>query len=217
LGRRTETRSSSRRATLRPEPRARTDTSTAVPPADPPEGRAPGRREGARARPELAPARDRDARRREVRRPRDAAAVRGRHNREGHSRGRLQRQAGQDGQVAGRGVPQGDPGRLGAADPARADARARRHAGGRRAEAAGEGRRGRGEGRERRDGRRELGRGAFVVCTACSTIAVFVLIGSAQVMLIDPGQFRVINDILQKECKGRGRIETLTFAATAGS
>ncbi|KAI0693633.1 SBDS protein C-terminal domain-containing protein [Cytidiella melzeri] len=35
------------------------------------------------------------------------------------------------------------------------------------------------------------------------------------VMLIDPGQFRIINDILQKECKGRGRIETMTFAATA--
>ncbi|KAF7320136.1 Shwachman-bodian-diamond syndrome protein [Mycena kentingensis (nom. inval.)] len=32
------------------------------------------------------------------------------------------------------------------------------------------------------------------------------------VMLIDPGQFRVINDLLQKECKGRGRIETLAMA-----
>ncbi|KAF9455259.1 ribosome maturation protein, partial [Collybia nuda] len=35
------------------------------------------------------------------------------------------------------------------------------------------------------------------------------------VMLIEPGQFRVINEILQKECKGRGRIETMSFAATA--
>jgi len=36
------------------------------------------------------------------------------------------------------------------------------------------------------------------------------------VMLIDPGQFRVINELLQKECKnGRGKIETLLFAATA--
>ncbi|KAF9478701.1 Shwachman-Bodian-diamond syndrome protein [Pholiota conissans] len=35
-------------------------------------------------------------------------------------------------------------------------------------------------------------------------------------MLIDPGQFRVINELLQKECKGRGRLETLAFAATAG-
>jgi len=34
-------------------------------------------------------------------------------------------------------------------------------------------------------------------------------------MLIDPGQFRVINDLLQKQAKGRGRLETLTFAATA--
>lgn len=36
-----------------------------------------------------------------------------------------------------------------------------------------------------------------------------------QVMLIDPGQFRVINELLQKECKGKGKLETLTFAATA--
>jgi ribosome maturation protein SDO1 len=35
-------------------------------------------------------------------------------------------------------------------------------------------------------------------------------------MLIDPGQFRIINELLQKECKGRGRLETLVFAATAG-
>ncbi|THH32618.1 hypothetical protein EUX98_g1588 [Antrodiella citrinella] len=37
------------------------------------------------------------------------------------------------------------------------------------------------------------------------------------VMLIDPGQFRIINDLLQKECKGRGRLETMSFAATASS
>ncbi|KAK7014775.1 hypothetical protein VNI00_019273 [Paramarasmius palmivorus] len=35
------------------------------------------------------------------------------------------------------------------------------------------------------------------------------------IMLIDPGQFRVINELLQKECKGKGRIETMTFAAVA--
>ncbi|KAF8807626.1 Shwachman-Bodian-diamond syndrome protein [Phlegmacium glaucopus] len=35
------------------------------------------------------------------------------------------------------------------------------------------------------------------------------------ILLIDPGQFRVINELFQKECKGRGRLETLTFAATA--
>lgn len=40
---------------------------------------------------------------------------------------------------------------------------------------------------------------------------------SPQILLIDPSQFRVLNDLLQKECKGRGRLETLTFAATAGS
>lgn len=34
-------------------------------------------------------------------------------------------------------------------------------------------------------------------------------------ILIDPSQFRVINELLQKECKGVGRLETLTFAATA--
>ncbi|THG94136.1 hypothetical protein EW026_g7275 [Hermanssonia centrifuga] len=37
------------------------------------------------------------------------------------------------------------------------------------------------------------------------------------VMLIDPGQFRVMNELLQKECKGKGRIETMSFAATASS
>jgi len=37
------------------------------------------------------------------------------------------------------------------------------------------------------------------------------------VMLIDPSQFRVLSDLLQKECKGRGRIETMSFAATAGN
>lgn len=36
-------------------------------------------------------------------------------------------------------------------------------------------------------------------------------------MLIDPGQFRVINEILQKECKGRGRLETMSFTATAAA
>ncbi|KAL0945540.1 hypothetical protein HGRIS_014702 [Hohenbuehelia grisea] len=33
-------------------------------------------------------------------------------------------------------------------------------------------------------------------------------------MLIDPSQFRVLSDLLQKECKGRGRMETMTFSAT---
>lgn len=34
-------------------------------------------------------------------------------------------------------------------------------------------------------------------------------------MLIDPSQFRVINDLLQKQSKGKGRLETLTFTASA--
>lgn len=36
-------------------------------------------------------------------------------------------------------------------------------------------------------------------------------------MLIDPGQFKVINELLQKECKGKGKLETLTFAATSAT
>ncbi|KAF5356027.1 hypothetical protein D9756_003969 [Leucocoprinus leucothites] len=36
-------------------------------------------------------------------------------------------------------------------------------------------------------------------------------------MLIDPSAFRSINELLQKEVKNRGRIETLTFAATAST
>jgi len=36
-------------------------------------------------------------------------------------------------------------------------------------------------------------------------------------LLIDPGQFRVLNDLLQKGAKGKGRIETLTLAATAAA
>jgi len=37
------------------------------------------------------------------------------------------------------------------------------------------------------------------------------------VMLIDPGQFKIVNELLQKECKGKGKLETLTFAATAAA
>ncbi|KAJ7596828.1 Shwachman-Bodian-diamond syndrome protein-domain-containing protein [Mycena floridula] len=35
-----------------------------------------------------------------------------------------------------------------------------------------------------------------------------------QIMQIDPGQFRIINDLLQKECKGRWRIDTMNLATT---
>jgi ribosome maturation protein SDO1 len=41
------------------------------------------------------------------------------------------------------------------------------------------------------------------------------LIPIMQTMLIEPNAFRSINELVQKECKNRGRIETLTFAATA--
>jgi ribosome maturation protein SDO1 len=36
-------------------------------------------------------------------------------------------------------------------------------------------------------------------------------------MLIDPGQFRILNDLLQKECKGRGRLETMTLSANTAT
>ena len=39
----------------------------------------------------------------------------------------------------------------------------------------------------------------------------------AQTLLIDPANFRVLTELLNKECKGRGRIETIAFAATATS
>lgn len=35
------------------------------------------------------------------------------------------------------------------------------------------------------------------------------------VMLIDPTQFKTLNELLLKECKGKGRLETLTLAAMA--
>jgi ribosome maturation protein SDO1 len=40
-----------------------------------------------------------------------------------------------------------------------------------------------------------------------------------QTMLIDPGQFRVISELLNKTVKGKGRVETLAFntSATSGS
>ena len=33
-------------------------------------------------------------------------------------------------------------------------------------------------------------------------------------MLIDPGQFKVLTELLNKEVKGRGRMETLTQTVT---
>lgn len=34
-----------------------------------------------------------------------------------------------------------------------------------------------------------------------------------QIMLIDPGQFRVLNELLEAETKGRGRMESMGYAA----
>jgi ribosome maturation protein SDO1 len=37
-----------------------------------------------------------------------------------------------------------------------------------------------------------------------------------QTALIEPGSFRMIDDLLQTELKGKGKIETLSFAAVVG-
>jgi len=36
------------------------------------------------------------------------------------------------------------------------------------------------------------------------------------ILLIDPGQFKIITELLQSEIKGRGHVETLSFAAVTG-
>ncbi len=63
----------------------------------------------------------------------------------------------------------------------------------------------------------ELTEAGWEVVSPCSCLVVRLECANRmwKVLLIDPGQFRVINEVLQKECKGRGRIETLDFAATA--
>lgn len=53
-------------------------------------------------------------------------------------------------------------------------------------------------------------------CVFFHVICFLILKSRTQTLLIDPGQFRVMNEILQ-EVKGKGRIETLTFAATANT
>jgi ribosome maturation protein SDO1 len=60
----------------------------------------------------------------------------------------------------------------------------------------------------------EIGQNEWEVvsrCIYCSSNYSHIV----QVMLIDPGQFKIINELLQKECKGKGKLETLTFTATA--
>lgn len=63
----------------------------------------------------------------------------------------------------------------------------------------------------------EMGQDQWEVVRVKHFVQELSLMKFLQIMLIDPGQFRVINDVLQKECKGRGRIETMTFTATAAS
>lgn len=58
----------------------------------------------------------------------------------------------------------------------------------------------------------------FVLCIC--RIACDVIINRAvdiiflQVMLIDPSQFKVLTEVLQKEVKGRGRMETIQQTVT---
>lgn len=61
----------------------------------------------------------------------------------------------------------------------------------------------------------ETGQTEWEVVSVASFLVYFPPTHVQQVMLIDPGQFRVINELLQKECKGKGKLETLTFTATA--
>lgn len=54
-----------------------------------------------------------------------------------------------------------------------------------------------------------------VVCAIPIGVFDNVSYNSIQIMLIDPGQFRVLTELVQsdKELKGSGRIETLSFNA----
>ena len=63
-----------------------------------------------------------------------------------------------------------------------------------------------------------MGDGASVPCASAgpATRLTAPFLALAQILLIDPGQFRVLTDLLQKETKGKGRIETLNFAAVQG-
>jgi ribosome maturation protein SDO1 len=44
-----------------------------------------------------------------------------------------------------------------------------------------------------------------------------LLIYPIQTLLIDPSQFKVLNELLHKEAGGKGRIETLVFANIAST
>ena len=47
---------------------------------------------------------------------------------------------------------------------------------------------------------------------------MLLLIASVpQILLIDPSQFKVLNELLHKQAEGKGRIETLVFANVAST
>lgn len=48
------------------------------------------------------------------------------------------------------------------------------------------------------------------------TYTGLILLIGKKIGLIDPGQFRVLNDLLQTELKGRARLETLNLSASRG-
>lgn len=61
----------------------------------------------------------------------------------------------------------------------------------------------------------EAGQTEWEAVSVAGLFNLFPSTNTQQVMLIDPGQLKVINELLQKECKGKGKLETLTFTATA--
>jgi ribosome maturation protein SDO1 len=74
-----------------------------------------------------------------------------------------------------------------------------------------------------KDGKRlkeEILKNVEKVCTFDTLMYqhTLILMALLQVALIDPGSFRIINELLQKEVKGkdRARVETLSFAAVEG-
>lgn len=51
-----------------------------------------------------------------------------------------------------------------------------------------------------------------------SSSTLISFLSASQIMVIDPGQFKVLNELLQNDAalKGKGRVETLSMAAGAG-
>lgn len=163
-----------------------------------------------------------------MRRPGDTTTLPYRCHREGYGRGRLQCSSREECKkpgtpfgkyvdspflrlVLGIGVPQASAVRVKSSHPASAYAHKGHTAKSRRRTASHP------CPRERRNSRtRQLQRRTVGNSTCCIHISTTYIYGLIQVLLIDPGQFRVLNDLLHKECAGRGGLETLTFATTAG-